>query len=263
MSSLMKIKPVLGRIYARSKLEVKALWYKGTRRTCCFCNRQASTFLPAGFDVEVLRKYHVVGGGFRDEAKCPYCFSLDRVRLLDLFLEHCTNVSSEAVSVLHIAPEYHVVPRLKSVLKDRYITGDLAAGAADSVVDVTAIPFPDASFDAVICNHVLEHVPDDGLAMRELFRVLKSGGWAVLQVPSSNELPATLEDPTLEDEEERLKKFGQRDHIRLYGRDYLDRLKTAGFQATLFDWKTDPRFGGSENQFGLCENELVHYCTKP
>jgi SAM-dependent methyltransferase len=95
---------------------------------------------------------------------------------------------------------------------------------------VQRLPFRDGAFDALLCHHVLEHVPDDRAAMRELRRVLRPGGWAILQSPIRSRLEATLEDPAVTDPRERERLFGQRDHLRQYGRDYADRLRAAGFE---------------------------------
>ena len=134
--------------------------------------------------------------------------------------------------MLHIAPEGCFSGRLQDRLRGAYITGDLQDPSAMVRVDVTEMEFPDASFDVVYCSHVLEHVPDDRKAMREFFRVLKPGGWAVLLVPITVE--KTIEDPTLEDPAQSLALFGQEDHVRRYGKDYEDRLRDAGFAVAVF-----------------------------
>jgi len=139
--------------------------------------------------------------------------------------------------VLHVAPDRSLRERIQAVPGITYIAGDkkepgytYPPGTVD--LDVTAIPFPADHFDLLICSHVLEHVPDDRAAMRELFRVLKPGGLAILLVPLSTR-PTTDEDPTVTDPDERQRRFGQRDHVRLYGRDYVDRLRAAGFTVTV------------------------------
>jgi SAM-dependent methyltransferase len=133
--------------------------------------------------------------------------------------------------VLHIAPEPHLGRRLREVPGIRYVTGDLAPRRVNLRLDIMMLPFPDESFDLVICNHVLEHVFDDQAAMRELCRVLRPGSRAVLQVPIGRALDDTVEEPAAVTEADRIRMFGQRDHVRLYAAgDYMRRLAKAGFR---------------------------------
>ncbi|HEU5113607.1 MAG TPA: methyltransferase domain-containing protein [Acidimicrobiia bacterium] len=132
-----------------------------------------------------------------------------------------------AKKVLHFAPERCLEPLLRQRLGAGYRTADLAREDVDLRLDVTDIQFPDESFDVIICSHVLEHVPDDGRAMEELHRILASDGWALVVVPVTKD--KTFEDPTIVDPDERLRVFGQRDHVRRYGPDIADRLRRAGF----------------------------------
>lgn len=127
--------------------------------------------------------------------------------------------------MLHVAPEVAFETRFKEWFD--YISIDLDGTQAMRAMDLTALDFPDAHFDAVVCNHVLEHIPDDRKALREIYRALKPGGWASLQVPMKGEV--TFEDPTILDPSERNKYFGQDDHVRQYGSDYTQRLKETGF----------------------------------
>ena len=129
--------------------------------------------------------------------------------------------------MLHIAPEYGMEPRLRRSLGAGYVTADLTDPEVMVRIDITNIDFPAESFDVIYCSHVLEHVADDRKAMRELQRVLKRDGWGVLQVPIRPGV--TYEDPTIVDPQERLRAFGQEDHVRQYGDDFADRLREAGF----------------------------------
>ncbi len=168
--------------------------------------------------------------GSRDRGVCPHCGSRQRHRHLWLWLERHTALLDPTGTerLLHFAPEAGLERRLRAALGLRYVTADLEPGRADLVLDLTALDLPDASFDVVLCVHVLEHVPDDAAALRELRRVLRPGGWGVVQVPILRD--ETDEDPGVTDPEERLRRFGQADHVRMYGRDFADRLRAAGFE---------------------------------
>jgi SAM-dependent methyltransferase len=146
-----------------------------------------------------------------------------------LFFERRTDCFSgdQDRKTLHIAPEPCFEPRLRKVLGAGYLTADVLADRVDVRMDIANIQFPDGTFDIVYCSHVLEHVPDDKMAMRELQRVLKEGGWAVILVPITTQ--RTIEDPSITDPKERLRLFGQADHVRRYGPDYAGRLQAAGF----------------------------------
>ena len=133
--------------------------------------------------------------------------------------------------MLHFAPEKRLSVRIEACKPAHYVKGDLVpAREGIEKMDVTDIPYPEASFDWVFCNHVLEHVPDDAKALREIFRVLKPGGIAILQTPFASGLEKSLEDPAeINTDEKRIEFYGQEDHIRLYGRDLFDRIRAAGF----------------------------------
>jgi SAM-dependent methyltransferase len=133
--------------------------------------------------------------------------------------------------MLHIAPELCFIDRFEALPNLDYITADIESPLAKVKMDIHDIPFEDNSFDIIFCNHVLEHVRDDLQAMREMHRVLKPGGWAILQIPFFHPIPdETLEDPSISHPKMREKVFGQDDHVRLYGHDYSQRLASAGFQ---------------------------------
>lgn len=164
---------------------------------------------------------------------CWHCGSLERDRLLWLFFDLHPWLLRAGRSVLHIAPEESLRPRLERDAQS-YVCGDLTGAFGDTLLDITELPFRAGAFDAVMCNHVLEHVADDRTAMRELRRVLAPDGWAVLLVPDVA-TATTIEDPSVTDPAERLRRFGQEDHLRRYGFDYLDRLREAGFDPQVVD----------------------------
>lgn len=205
-------------------------------------------------------------GTARDRGGCPRCGSQQRHRHLWLWLERESGLLGGAtLDVLHVAPEPGIEARLRAQAPPlRYRTAEYGAGhGTDLDLDLQAIDLPDASLDVVLCNHVLEHVPDDGAALRELRRVLRPGGWALLQVPVNG--PVTLEEQKGDDPALRLARYGQADHVRTYGRDYLERLRTAGFCAETRVYRDEltareqARFGlryDVEAEFGIDLNAL-------
>ena len=162
--------------------------------------------------------------------------------------------------MLHIAPERCFEPKLKKLLKRNYITADLYDSHAMIKMDITEIIYPDDYFDVIYCSHVLEHVQDDRKAMKEFYRLLKPGGWAILIVPIEAE--KTFEDPSITEPSDRLKIFGQEDHVRIYGNDYIDRLIEAGFRVQISSARDLLKKIDQELMGLTSENEKVFYCTK-
>ena len=200
---------------------VQRVVYRGTGRWCPVCENTARRFAPFGIEL-------------REEARCVYCGALERHRLLWLFFTRMTDLfDGREKRVLHIAPEAALTPLLRARLGAGYITADLSDPNADIRLDVMDIQFPDETFDVVYCSHVLEHVPDDRAAMREIRRVLKRDGWAVILVPILAE--RTFEDASVTSPRERLRLFGQEDHVRMYGADFEDRLREVGFNVQIVD----------------------------
>jgi SAM-dependent methyltransferase len=235
--------------------------YRGKKFYCPVCNSNTSIQFSLGFDFPVLKEKQIIGAGRRD-VLCPVCNASDRVRLIYLFLKHRSSLFSKPHYLLHIAPE----PSLQRVFEHskniRYRTADLNPEGVMESMDITHIRYPDNTFDAIICNHVLEHIEDDVRAMQELLRVLKPGAWAILQVPFSAVLERTLEDPNVRSEKEREIIFGQKDHVRIYGKDYADRLKTAGFAVEPFLWTRDSSPEFQHPGLNINPREVVYYCRK-
>lgn len=187
----------------------------------------------------------------RPDALCWRCGSHERHRAQWLLFEHRPALLGEARSLLHLAPEWALRRRLERVEHLRYVTGDLDQPDVDRRLDVTDLDLPDGSFDAVICSHVLEHVEDDATAMRELRRITASGGWCLVMVPLDLQRERTYEDSGVTDPGERLRAFGQADHVRFYAPDIAERLGGAGFEVE----RIVPRV-----EFG---EELVTRCRIP
>jgi len=210
---------------------------------------------------EVLQKYGVIGGGWRPECACPECRSSDRERLVYEFLRRKTDVFRHSTSVLHLAPEANLRKVLaRDSLADPYLTSDLQMPEASVHADLTALPFPDASFGLIICNHVLEHIKDEAQALSELRRILRKGGMAVLQVPISR-MNAGTDDESPQQSlapAERELRFGQNDHVRLYGQDYPKRLERAGFRVGR--WNFAAQYGAAlAEHLGIKALEDVFY----
>jgi SAM-dependent methyltransferase len=231
-------------------LKVLGILYAGNNVTCPVCTKSFRRFLPYGRI------------NARTNALCPNCQALERHRLIWLYLQEKTEFFKKKLHVLHIAPEACFMKPLEKQHGEQYITADIESPLAKIKMDIHAIPFKDNSFDVVLCNHVLEHVANDIQAMREIARVLKPGGFSILQVPFFPPLPeVTLEDPTITDPQEREKAYGQNDHVRKYGKDYPARLKRAGLnpvEERFAEQKTD----SERHRFGLVKGETIYIGKK-
>ena len=239
---------------------LKSLYFFGFKYRCIFCNGHFRKLLPMGINKNVTND--IVGGGYRF-ALCPRCHSTDRERLTYWYLTNKTNILSpqKKTKLLHIAPENNLKKVFSNINKIEYIDGDLNPLKAENQMDITDINFEDNYFDFIICNHVLEHVKDDKKAMRELFRVLKPDGEAILQVPIFRTTIKTFEDFSIVLSEEREKYFGQKDHLRIYGKDYKEKLEGEGFKVKLYDIK-DELNTKNIRKHGFNENEILYVCRK-
>ncbi|MEN8376352.1 MAG: methyltransferase domain-containing protein [Gemmatimonadota bacterium] len=197
------------------KRALRRLYYRGAAVHCPACGGSFRRFRPAGTPP-------------RPNAKCPACGARERDRFAALFLRARSDLRhAQPLRLLHVAPEASVAGILRSWSEGDYLSADIRPGKAMATMDIARIDRPDDSFDGIWCSHVLEHVPDDGAAMAEFFRVLAPGGWAVIGVPIA--APETFEDPSVTSPSERLRLFGQEDHVRRYGPDVIGRLRGAGF----------------------------------
>ena len=194
-----------------------AFYLKGNKYTDPIDNKSFRKFLPYGYEVQ------------RQNVLSPSTLSLERHRLLWLYLTNETNFFTSKKKVLHMAPEQCFLTRFRKLDHD-YVTADIDSPIADVTANIINLPFNDNSFDVIFCNHVLEHVQDDTRAMKELFRVMKKGGMGIFQVPQDLNRNVTFEDNSITNPKERAKIFGQYDHVRVYGKDYFDKLRSIGFE---------------------------------
>lgn len=193
-----------------------------------------------------LRRFSDYGG--REDAQCPRCGSLERHRHLWVYLQRACGVGTRPLRLLHVAPDRGIDERLRRTQQLDYVSGDLEGERGERVLDLCDLDFPDESFDGVIVFHVLEHVPDDALALRETRRVLRPGAWALLQVPLTG--GTTVEDPAISDPEERRARFGQSDHVRIYGEDFPARVRAAGLEIEEIEYR-DEITPDERERFGL------------
>jgi SAM-dependent methyltransferase len=197
----------------------------------------------------------------RTNALSPGTLSLERHRLLWLYLKNKTDFFNSNLKILHIAPEQAFFKFLKSVNNQNYITFDLNSPLADIKGDICAMPFEDNFFDFILCNHVLEHIVDDTKAMKELYRVLKRKGIAILQVPINVGRDKTFEDNNITTKKERIEKFGQYDHVREYGLDYYKKLESIGFSVEKNNYAS--KFNENDiNKYGIVRDEIIPICKK-
>ena len=228
-----------------------ALSLKGNKFTDPIDGKSFRKFLPYGYGVQ------------RENALSPSTLSLERHRLMWLFLRDETNffTSTKKLKTLHIAPEQCFLDIFRKQKNLEYITSDLESPIADVKADICDLPFDDNSFDVVFCNHVLEHISDDTKAMQELFRVLKKGGFGIFQIPQDISREKTFEDNSITDRKERAKIFGQYDHVRVYGRDYFNKLRSIGFKVDEIDYtkKIAPE---KLERFCLMKKEILPVCYK-
>lgn len=197
----------------------------------------------------------------RENVLSPSTLSLERHRLLWLYLKNETDFFNRNLKVLHFAPEQAFYKRFRNLNNLDYTTTDLNSPLADVKADICNLPFLDNEFDFILCNHVLEHIPDDTKAMQEIYRILKPGGTAILQIPQDLDREKTFEDDSITDKTEREKIFGQYDHVRIYGRDYFDKLSSIGFKVKEVDY-TRELSSEEINKYRLAKGEIIPVCNK-
>jgi len=222
---------------------------RGTNHTDPIDGRQFNSFLPYGY----LNP--------RENVLSPSTLSLERHRLLWLYLKNETDFFSAQLKVLHFAPEQAFYGRFRKLKNLEYTTVDLYSPLADVKADICNLPFEDNSYDVVLCNHVLEHISDDTKAMAELYRIMKPKGWGIFQIPQDINREKTFEDNSITDKKERTRIFGQYDHVRIYGLDYFDKLEAAGFMVEAVDYTAGMQ-AVTLDKYRLAKGELIPFVTK-
>jgi predicted SAM-dependent methyltransferase len=201
---------------------------KGDNVECPVCEKSFKKFLPYGYnDLQ------------RDNVLCPYDLTLERHRLMWVYLKTKSNFFTDDLKVMHIAPEQCFYKTFRKQKNIDYTTGDLESPLADLHFDLHKIPLEDNQYDVIFCNHVMEHVENDEQCLKELLRIMKPGGWGIFQVPIDTTRDTTYEDASITDPKEREKHFWQYDHVRLYGTNYPDVLRSAGFEVEEYDYRKE------------------------
>jgi SAM-dependent methyltransferase len=228
---------------------ILGLFLKGNQFTDPIDGKSFSTFLPYGYN------------NLRKNALSPSTFSLERHRLLWLYLKNETGFFDKKIKLLHFAPEQAFYNRFKKLSNIQYDTIDINSPLAMIKADICDLPIKDNTYDFILCNHVLEHILDDNKAISELHRVLKKDGVGIFQVPIDMKKEFTFQDDSITDKKERNKIFGQYDHVRVYGKDYFTKLKNAGFKVEEVDY-TKNLSKDEIYRFSIVKGEIIPVCTK-
>lgn len=243
-------RPLLIRLSYPFKM-VAPMLYKGDKVECPVCEKSFSKFLSYGSEV-----------AHRENVLCPYDLTLERHRLMWLYLKnHSDFFQKSDLKVLHMAPEQCFHSLFKKQDNLDYLTGDIVSPIADIHFDLHDIPLENNRFEVIFCNHVMEHVDDPIQCMSELLRVMKPGGWGIMQVPQDWTRDETYEDPSITSPEDREKHFWQKDHVRLFGKDYPQWLEKAGFKVTEF--KASEHYSNEKiERYRLAKDEILYIVSK-
>nr|WP_297912193.1 class I SAM-dependent methyltransferase [uncultured Allomuricauda sp.] len=231
-------------------------------RPCIALFMRGNTFMDP-IDGKSFRRFLPYGyENPRDNVLSPSTLSLERHRLLWVYLKRETPFFTKSLKLLHFAPEQAFHNRFRKLENITYTTTDLNSPLAEVKADICNLPFSSDTYDVILCNHVLEHIPDDAKAMKELYRVMKPGGWGVFQIPQDLSREKTFEDNSITDKKQRAQIFGQYDHVRIYGKDYFDKLKSVGFLVEEVDYTSQlPQH--EVEKFRLALGEIIPLVRKP
>lgn len=259
MKTPYKYFPLISPIYRKSRQFINSILYQGNNVICPLCENSFRSWIrkkpPHGENhFSSLIKNNPPHG------VCPLCKSLPRHRLLCLYLnKHSSIFEQKPCKILHFAPEYCWKNKINKISHIEYVTADISAPEADIHTDITNTCFQDETFDYILCSHVLEHIPDDRKAINELYRILTFNGIAYIQIPYRDKAP-TYEDLTITDPQERKEKFGQFDHVRIYGTDFQSRLEASGFQVTQVYFAKELSWEDRQ-KYGLWD-DIIFSCLK-
>lgn len=228
---------------------------------CIICNNNLDTFEPAGIEQELFRNKHIIGGGLRDNCICPLCGCNDRERWLYYVLKNKTNLDAMNGRVLHFAPERSISEMIQANGSIDYYTGDINPGRGMHVTDITCIQYKEEIFDYVICNHVMEHIKDENKAVSEVMRVLKHDGKWIFSIPICTDIDKTYEDNTIISPVDRLREYGQEDHVRLYGKDFKERFEKYGLKIKVFS-PEDELTEEEINRYGFIKDDIIMIASK-
>ncbi len=231
--------------------KIAPILYYGNKYQDPISGKTYRKFLPYGYG----------GRAKRDNVLCPGSLSLERHRLLWLYLKNKTDFFTKNYKMLHIAPEQCFYKLFKAQKNLNYTTGDYNSPIADIHFDLHKAPFEDNSFDVIFCNHVLEHVENADICMKELYRIMNKGGWGIFQVPLDVTREKTYEDKSIITEADRELHFWQKDHLRLFGLDYKDKLQNAGFTVIVDDY-VNTLTPQDVEKFRLPKGEMIYLCIK-
>ncbi|MBQ7944110.1 MAG: class I SAM-dependent methyltransferase [Lachnospiraceae bacterium] len=232
--------------------------FEGDKK-CLLCGNVMETFLPGGIHHGLFNTIKVIGGGYREGVYCPYCRSMDRNRWVYWVLREKTNIFTQACKVLHFAPEVELRKRISENTLCDYYAGDIVLEKGRHQIDVTNIPFKEKFFDYIIINHVLEHVKEEGKALEELKRVIKENGKVILSFPIAIDMDTQEKETNCD--EERLALYGQKDHVRLYGRDYKKRIADYGF--TVHEYIPNQILDEQEiEKYGFLREDILLVCER-
>ena len=240
--------------------KITSVFYRGNKFSCNVCGKNFRKF-KSKINLEVRKKE--ISLSFRENAQCPFCGSLEITRLLLFYLRNKTNIFSQKLSVLHFAPEFGLKSLFKKTKTLTYVNGDYNLANADQQIDAMDIPYPDETFDYVICSHVLEYVQDDFKAMQEIRRVLKPDGIALILSLVDWNNPQTRGTEAIRAAIKRFKLSSAYDSERFYGTDFSDRLRNNGFQVEMIDYLSD--FSEEVQQkysLGSRDDAVIFRCVK-
>ncbi len=254
--------------YKNSKLFLKLKNLKkrikcfGLKHNCNICHSKINNWISGGIKHQIFVDNQIIGAGYRQNCRCPVCGMEDKDRLVYYYIKKHTDMLKKANIILHFAPEKLICKQIKRNCKLnkklKYYNCDINSDKADLVIDITDIDFSDNKFDYIICNHVLEHVIDEEKAFLELKRVIKPTGKIILTVPLCISNARTIEDNFITDPKERMNKFCQEDHVRLYGRDITKRIEKYGLKVEEFKVNNKK----IEEKYGLLENGIIYILSK-